>query len=75
MMGSAVGRAATPLLGADYGAASTQGEVARLLGSLAEQTLALSGAGLLLGLGVGTVLSAAGVYLFKRRQFRQKLQS
>lgn len=75
MMCNAVLRAATPLLGVEYEQAIAQGEVARLLGQLAEQSLTLAGAGLLLGLGVGAILSAAGVYLFKQRQFRQRLQS
>lgn len=61
------------MLGVDYESVITQGEIAKLLGEITEQTLALTGAGLLLGLGIGTILSAAGVYLYKRRQFHRKL--
>lgn len=75
MMCNAVLQAATPLLSVDYEQAIAQGEAARLLGRLAEQSLVLAGAGLLLGLGVGAILSAAGVYLFKQRQFQKRLQS
>jgi len=75
MIATAALRATTPLLGIDYGTAISRGETARLLGDLAGQSLLLAGAGLLLGLGVGTILSAAGVYLFKQRQFQQRLQS
>lgn len=75
MMCNAVFQAATPLLSAEYEQLITQGELVRLLGRLAEQSLMLAGAGLLLGLGVGAILSAAGVYLFKQRQFNKMLQS
>lgn len=51
------------------------GEVARAFESLAEQALLFAGAGGLLGLGVGITVSGAGVYLMKRRQIRNRLQS
>jgi hypothetical protein len=72
---NAVLRAATLLLSVDYEQVINQGETARLLSRLADQSLVLAGTGLLLGLGVGAILSAAGVYLFKQRQFNEMLQS
>lgn len=51
------------------------GELTRAFESLAEQALALAGAGGLLGLGVGITVSGAGVYLIKRRQIHNRLQS
>lgn len=51
------------------------GELTRAFESLAEQVLVVAGATGLLGLGLGITLSGAGVYLIKRRQIRNKLQT
>lgn len=75
MIWNVVGRLATLILGVDYESVITQGEIAKLLGEITEQTLALTGAGLLLGLGFGTIFSAAGIYFYKRRQLHQRLHS
>ena len=56
-------------------AARQAGELARASESLAEQAFVFAGAGGLLGLGPGIALSGAGVYLLKRRQINNKLQS
>lgn len=56
-------------------AARQAGELARSSESLAEQTFVFAGAGGLLGLGLGITLSGAVVYLLKRRQINNKLQS
>lgn len=75
MMWNAVLQAATALLSVNYEQLIAQGDTARLLSRLADGSLVLAGTGLLLGLGVGAILSAAGVYLFKQRQFNKMLQS
>jgi hypothetical protein len=75
MIWNPVLQAALPLLSINYQKVITEGEIAHLMARLAEQSLILLGAGLLLGLGVGTILSAAGVYLFKQRQFEKILQT
>lgn len=51
------------------------GELTRAFESLAEQTFLLAGAAGVLGLGIGIAVSGAGVYLIKRRQIRNKLQT
>lgn len=51
------------------------GELTKAFESLAEQALVLAAASGLLGLGLGTSLFGAGVYLVKRRQIRRKLQA
>lgn len=51
------------------------GELTRMLDTLADQAFFLAGGGALLGLGIGVIVSGAGVYLYKRRQIRTKLNS
>lgn len=50
------------------------GELTRLLDALIDQVIVIAGGGALLGLGLGVLSGGVGVYLYKRRQIRAKLQ-
>lgn len=63
------------LLTSEYESATTAAEISKTIVSLAEQAPVLAGAGVMLGLGLGLVVSGGGVYLYKRRQIHNRLEA
>lgn len=51
------------------------GELTWNMNELADSALVLGGGSVLLGLGLGTLVSGAVVYLYKRNQINHKLRS
>lgn len=63
------------LLTSMYEDAAAAAELTDSIVSLANQAPLLAGSGGVLGLGLGLVVSGGGVYLYKRRQIRNRLEA